>query len=98
MSIMTEEEEEMDYQIELHELYSNKNDSVITVENLYEFTESELSRHDSEVRAATIRNFGEWLVKNMFNGCYKLPMCMGDFITEYEREQKDERIREEQKN
>lgn len=56
MSIMTEEE--MDYQIELNELYSNKNDSV---ENLYEFTESELSKHDSEIREEERRKFAEWI-------------------------------------
>ena len=46
MSVMTEEE--MDYQIELAKLYSNKNDNA---ENLYEFTESELSAHDEQIRA-----------------------------------------------
>lgn len=44
MSVMTEEE--MDYQIELEKLYSKKNDNV---ENLYEFTESELSEHDKQL-------------------------------------------------
>ena len=46
MSVMTEEE--MDYQIELENLYSNRNDNA---GNLYEFTESELSVHDKRIRA-----------------------------------------------
>lgn len=47
MSVMTEEE--MDYQIELlEELCNNESDSA---ENLYEFSESELSAHDAQTRA-----------------------------------------------
>lgn len=85
MGIMTEEE--MDYQIELNELHSNKNDCT---ENLYEFTRSELSVHDVGIRADAIKKFVEWLV-NSCDVCsedYPFGMNAKALLYEYEISQK----------
>lgn len=51
---------------------------------------------EKDEKEKTIKDFAEWLVKNMFNGCNEFwkgntphdkPMHIEDFISEYEKEQ-----------
>lgn len=82
MSVMTEEE--MDYQIELNEIYSNKNDNA---ENLYEFTESELSVHDKRIRADERKKFAEWIMFFVDGYYFK---SADEILSDYEKHLKGE--------
>lgn len=58
-----------------------------------------VEKFEKEVKTEAIKNFAEWLVKNMFNGCDEFwngntpnnkPLHMKDFITKYESELKND--------